>query len=299
VYGENNGGGFGVAGRSTGSQPAVFGDNTGTIGNGVQGNSSSPSASGVYGENNAGGFGVAGRSTGSQPAVFGDNTAAGNGVEGHSKDGTGVVGQSFSTAVPTSAFDARSAGVKGIGPPVTATSPGVGGTGSPGVLGMPAQGNPVGNGVEGRALRGWAGIFRGDVFVSRNVTVMGTKSAAVRHPDGSTRKLYAIESPDSWFEDFGRGELEGGRARVAIDPDFAALVKLEEDYHVFLTPEGDSVGLFVSNRTAAGFEVREQQGATGSLTFSYRIVARRKDVDTERLQKVELPAPIPDDELLQ
>jgi hypothetical protein len=45
-------------------------------GNGVQGNSANPGASGLYGENSGGGFGIAGRTTGSGSAVFGDNADA-------------------------------------------------------------------------------------------------------------------------------------------------------------------------------------------------------------------------------
>jgi hypothetical protein len=51
--------------------------NTGT-GNGVQGKTASPTASGVYGENtSAGGFGVAGRAGSSGYGVYGDNTGGG------------------------------------------------------------------------------------------------------------------------------------------------------------------------------------------------------------------------------
>jgi hypothetical protein len=279
VYGQNDGGGFGVAGRTRGPASAVFGDNT--SGGGVQGNSVT-------------GFGVQGNST-STHGVQGNSVNA-NGVQGNSQNGVGVLGQSFSTTVPTSAFDVRSAGVLGIGPTVTATSPGLAGTGAPGVLGRPADRNPVGNGVEGRSPRGWAGLFRNDVLVQGDFFVQGAKSAAVPHPDGSTRVLYSVESPESWFEDFGRAELREGRARVEIDPDFAALVKTEDDYHVFLTPEAETAGLFVSERTSSGFEVREQAG--GSLPFSYRIVVRRRDVDAERLRTVDVPPPVPAEELL-
>jgi hypothetical protein len=246
---------------------------------------------------NLAGHGVVGSATSdtnSFAGVFGTASGAEAGVRGDSQASTGVVGQSFGTDITR----VRSGpGVLGIGPTRTAP-PGTAGVGWPGVLGMPAPGNPVGNGVEGRSVRGWAGIFRGNVFVQGNATVTGNKSATVPHPDGSTRALYALESPDSWFEDFGRAELRGGHARVEIDPDYAALVKTNDDYHVFLTPEGDSNGLFVSDRTASRFEVREQQQGTGSLTFSYRIVARRKDVDAERLPAVDVPPPISEEELL-
>lgn len=248
---------------------------------------------------NLGGNGVAGETTSDTntfAGVRGFAYSAEAGVRGVSTQSTGVVGQSFGTDVT----NVRSGpGVLGIGPPVTVQVPGLGSPGWPGVLGMPSPSNPAGNGVEGRSTRGLAGIFRGNVFVSGNAIVQGNKSAAVPHPDGSHRALYAVESPDSWFEDFGRAELTEGQARVELDPDFAAVARTEDDYHVFLTAEGDSNGLFVTNRSASSFEVREQQQGTRSLTFSYRIVARRKGVQAERLPKVELPPPIPEEELLE
>jgi hypothetical protein len=74
-----------------------------------------------------------------------------------------------------------------------------------------------------------------------------------------------------------------------LDRDFAAVVRTD-DYHVFLSPEGDSKGLYVSSRTRTGFQVREQDQGAGSVAFSYRLVARRKDVAVQRFQKIKLPA---------
>jgi hypothetical protein len=34
----------------------------------------------------------------------------------------------------------------------------------------------------------------------------GTQSVAVAFPDGSHRRLYCVEMPENWFEDFGFGE---------------------------------------------------------------------------------------------
>jgi hypothetical protein len=127
-------------------------------------------------------------------------------------------------------------------------------------------------------------IVLGDFTVAK-----GAKSAAVRHPDGSYRRLYSLESPESFFEDFGRAHLARGRAYVELDRDFAALVR-RTDYYVFLTPEGDGRGLYVSRKGSTGFEVREQQEGTGTAAFSYRVVARRKDIDGARLERVVLPS---------
>jgi hypothetical protein len=135
-----------------------------------------------------------------------------------------------------------------------------------------------------------AAIFQGNVYVDGRFTVANpaNKNASVSHPDGTHRALCCLECPESWFEDFGPAELKDGRAEVAIDADFAALVETD-DYHVFLTPEGQSNGLYVSARTSKTFEVREQADGRSTLSFSYRLVARPKDVDHERLAVLEIP----------
>ncbi|MGA9243995.1 MAG: hypothetical protein WBW03_18670 [Silvibacterium sp.] len=104
---------------------------------------------------------------------------------------------------------------------------------------------------------------------------------------GSRRvALYAMESPQHWFEDFGAGQLENGTAAVALDPTFAETVNGVSDYHVFLTPEGDCRGLYVSRKTASGFEVRELGGGQSTVAFDYRIVALRRGFESVRLEDV-------------
>jgi hypothetical protein len=121
-------------------------------------------------------------------------------------------------------------------------------------------------------------VGNGDLYCS------GSKSAVVP-VDNGTRKvaLYAVEAPENWFEDFGSGQLSGGAARVALEPIFAQTVNTGVEYHVFLTPKGDSKGLYVSNETAAGFEVHESGGGRSAIAFDYRIVARRKGYEAIRL----------------
>jgi hypothetical protein len=75
--------------------------------------------------------------------------------------------------------------------------------------------------------------------------------------------MYCQESPEPWFEDFGRGTLDQGRAEIALDPDFVGVVK-GDDYDVFLTPYGDSKGLYVSSKGSGKFAVAEQQGGPAS-----------------------------------
>jgi hypothetical protein len=95
-------------------------------------------------------------------------------------------------------------------------------------------------------------------------------------------ETYAMQSPENWMEDFGAGVTQNGVAVVNIDPTFAETVSESADYHVFLTPKGDSKGLYVINETPTSFEVRESGGGTSSLSFDYRIVAKRCGYETLR-----------------
>jgi hypothetical protein len=95
-----------------------------------------------------------------------------------------------------------------------------------------------------------------------------------------------VESPESWFEDFGRGTLVCGEAVVPLDRDFAAVVDAT-GYHVFLTGHDGRFDLSVSDQTPDGFRVRASDRAEG--TFSWRVVARRKDIAGVRFESVEIP----------
>ncbi len=202
-------------------------------------------------------------------------------------------------------IDTNGAGIYGA---ATNDGAGVYGT-SPGAVGV--YGTATGNGGTGvigqitdTALRGssgiagaapdgnYAGFFTGTTIVNGDFFVSGAKSAAIKQADGSHRVVYCEESPESWLTDYGKAKLVGGKAEVRIPTDFAALIH-SDDYHVFLTPYGDTKGLYVTNQTTTGFTVREMQGGTASLLFSYRITAKRGDIAGTRLARFTMPpAPV-------
>jgi hypothetical protein len=91
----------------------------------------------------------------------------------------------------------------------------------------------------------------------------------------------------SRFEDIGSGKLVNGRATNRLDPDFAATVQTD-DCHVFITEYDGNNALYVTARSATGFEVRASAGAVGA-SFSYRVMAKRNDLQGARLQAMQLP----------
>jgi hypothetical protein len=119
--------------------------------------------------------------------------------------------------------------------------------------------------------------------VSGDMYCSGSKSAVVPVDNGARKvALYAVESPKNWFEDFGSGRLSNGSAVIELEPTFAQTVNTQS-YHVFLTPSGDCKGLYVSQKSAGGFEVRELGGGTSSVDFDYRIVAERRGFENIRM----------------
>ena len=120
----------------------------------------------------------------------------------------------------------------------------------------------------------------GDLTCSGQVKTLATTR------DARKVETYSMQSPENWMEDFGTGELQNGVAVVKIDPAFADTVTADGSYHVFITPNGDAEALYVIRKTATSFEVRESKGGTSSLTFDYRIVAKRRGFEAQRLADV-------------
>jgi hypothetical protein len=126
-----------------------------------------------------------------------------------------------------------------------------------------------------------------------NTTATGAKSAVVSTPDYGQRLMYAVESPEVWFEDFGSAQLAGGAVFVPIEPIFAETLDLQASYHVFVTPLCEEpVILFVSEKTPAGFTV---EGVTldnqpSQCPFDYHLVAKRLGYADKRLSPVDYTA---------
>jgi hypothetical protein len=242
-----------------------------------------PFSVGVYGDNgNTGGIGAHGLC----------DKSNGTGVRGTAggPSGIGVLGEipSNSSANGIAVYRLNYSTYAGPGP----------GAGGFGLYGLSAKGHGlvgavatagaaavVGatNGVAGA----YAAAFYGPVIVGDSLTVFGAKSAAVPHPDGSRRLVYCVESPESWFEDFSEGQLECGRTDVTLDPNFTAVADMEK-YHVFLTEYDDHNALYVTKRTPTGFSVQAKDGS-GSGAFSWRVVAKRKDIQPERWSTAHIP----------
>jgi hypothetical protein len=107
-------------------------------------------------------------------------------------------------------------------------------------------------------------------------------------PTSSGTKVHAYTTTASLptMEDFGEGQLVNGQAAVPLEHTFASTIDKTRSYLVFITPEGDSHGLFVATKSASGFTVRESMGGHSTLAFQYRIVAHPYGDNSTRLSNV-------------
>jgi hypothetical protein len=267
ILGQGTGAAFGVGATATGNT-ALTGTSSG--GNGIVGVTTTPGFSAVLGNAAipAGGPGAAVGVTGASATLFGVqglNSGSGGGaaagVLGQSLNGIGVQGQSQ-----------NSNGVAGAS------------VASVGVFGQTATASQY-----AAQFVNATGATGNGVIVQGSLSVSGIKSAIVPAPDGSLQRMYCMESTEAWFEDFGEARLSGGSASVAIPRDFAGVVDLSR-YQVYVqATDAGCLGLAVTARRPDHFEVTELQGGGSNAGFSFRLVAKRKDVASPRLQRVPQP----------
>jgi hypothetical protein len=114
--------------------------------------------------------------------------------------------------------------------------------------------------------------------------------AATARSSGRAVGSYASLGTVPTIEDYGEAQLANGQAYVTLEREFANVIDQQRSYLVFLTPEGDNRGLYVTQKTVRGFVVRESQGGHSSIAFSYRIIAKPYGNDRPRLPVVTLSA---------
>ena len=283
---------YAVAGSNGSSGIGVYG--TSVSGDGVFGDAKSATAYGVVGANEGNGVGVLGSSS-TGHGVYGETGGAGSyGVAGLNTATTGGSAAVYGQAAQpiTSNYGAiPPAGVWGS----TGLSPGIGvyGTADDANAGVFFNNSPS-TYYTLRALNfdssgypfaaGNSSNSTGcQIDPAGNFSCTGSKNAVVPL-DGGKRKvaMSAIESPENWFEDFGSAQLINGVAVIQLDRDFIQTVNTEKDYRVFPVPNGDCRGLYVTNKSANSFEVRELGGGASNIRFDYRITAIRRKYETVR-----------------
>jgi hypothetical protein len=313
VFGESEGpSGYGVHGNNK-SAGGIGVYATGGSGTGLE--ATSNGAFGIYSSTTNGATGVYSFAS-NGTAIDGYSDGGGVGVQGYSSQSFGVFASSSSPS--QSALEADSYGTstgmfRSDGAHLTASS------GNGAVI---ANGPYTGNGIDavvgndsvrfgavvggksfglmattGAGTGGYpleassansSGTVTGFFYVdgSGGVHYTGTLSSYARTRGGSNVTAYETKSTQASVEDSGTAHLSNGSAIVRLDPAFAQSIDVTSPYRVFLTPGGDTRGLYVAQKTPSGFVVRETQGGRGSLDFDYRILATAAGHTGERMTAV-------------
>jgi hypothetical protein len=164
-----------------------------------------------------------------------------------------------------------------------------------------------GNGIQGygyygvfgqsNSPSGKAGYFVGKVhitdtlFVDKSVIIAGVKNAVVTIGPDDNRLVYCEEATEVWFSDYGSEILVNGKCEVKLDPLFLRTITIDDEHpmKVFIQMNGECKGVFVK-KFSDRFEVIENGDGNSNSSFDYRIIAKRKDYEDVRLEKVSIPA---------
>jgi hypothetical protein len=254
---------------------------------GVYGSASGPTGVGVYG--------VASFAESAGGPTSGNETMGvyGTAANGYGVEGTTGVQQSQSPGlfagllgIDSTANFGNNDGVLGLTNNGYFGVEGVGGSGSVGgVYGAADAGNygvfgeSGGVGVEGSsdatplAAANSAGTVVWSVDASGTVTTTANAQALATVRGGERARTFVPTSTTPLLEDVGSATLVRGVSTVRFDPAFGSSIS-SGVYQVFITPNGESKGLYVERKTASEFTVRENSNGRSTIGFDYRIVAK-------------------------
>jgi hypothetical protein len=112
------------------------------------------------------------------------------------------------------------------------------------------------------------------LYVAGTFYATGTKSSVVRTSRGH-EALYAMESPEVEFVASGTAQLSNGECYVTFDRLFREATSREIPLRIILTPKDTWTGLYVTEKSYQGFQVRAVGGAMNA-EFDWLAIGRRK-----------------------
>ncbi len=277
----------GVSGTCDASQAGygVTGAANNASGTGVLGISSGSSGWGVVGLESSSGTATEGFNSGTGIGVFGYNTSTTNGAveaKNTSATGTGIMacGNNSGLYYPGGVgaggdFTGATMGIIGDANASTGyfNNSGVSGMGTTGVSGR-GPGNYGGYFDDGT----WYAYVGGSGY---KILGNGIVSTIIQDQNHNNKALTCPEAPEVLFEDYGTAQLLNGKVHVNLDNLLAANVTINQQHplRVMITLNDNCNGVYVTNRTATGFDVVELNNGTSNASFTYEVIANRAAVN--------------------
>jgi hypothetical protein len=300
LYGENqdtsisSSGLYAIASTpGTGRASSIWGDNTSATGYAIRGQAT----------NAGGGIGVIGF-TAAQAGLQGQASGAGDGVRAYNTSAASGAGDGvFGYAAYGGGVSFSSAGVFGYNNMATGLGM-IGGIGGGGIFALNAGAGGAFSGTKfgitafvgkDSSMNAAAPPSAGGYFYCNNgafayvgariagtnykVTGTGTAGTFVRDLNNEYRIMACPEAPEILFQDYGTGQLANGMAYINLDPILTKNILVDEAHplKVFIQLEDECNGVFVTDKSATGFMVKELAGGVSNAKFSWSIVANRAD----------------------
>lgn len=221
---------------------------------------------------------VDGNAAGTGYAIYGQNTGTGAGVDGLSNNasGQGMIGININASgtgiIGTGNNGALTYLVAGSGGSFNGSATGLSANATTAGVGQSIYTTEYGNVVR---VNYWNGTTQ------YKIAGTGTVSTFVKDLNNEEVIMHCPESPEIYFTDYGQGQLVNGSAHIDIDPIFAKNVTINEQHplRVYIQLEGDCNGVYVTNKTAKGFDVIELMHGHSNVKFQWNIVCNRADED--------------------
>lgn len=290
---------YGVEGRTEASPRGFESSKAGVLGRDVTSNSDNPYNVGVAGTS-TNGVGLYGSSTNGYGiqgygnyGVYGEGSNSGVAAVSQSELGSGLFADAYYTAILAASQE--------VGMQLFANHQGL-----KIMLGTPGQGS---DGIQ--VYTGYSGVYPANVLIGTSdfnnsyqdvvsidgygneilagtLTQNGTPLVRTHTTNGQNIATFGARTSAPSLEDNGESQLVNGQGYVRLDPAFASAIDRTSKYLVFITPQGDSKGLYVTQLSASGFAIRENQLGRSNLTFDYRIVAKPYDTKSMRLPSMKM-----------
>lgn len=109
---------------------------------------------------------------------------------------------------------------------------------------------------------------------------VASNSCSVPDLEGKMRVMHSAETPEFYFQDYGESVLVNGKCHIDIDPILAKNVTVNEKHplRVYVQLEGDCNGVYVTNKTATGFDVVELKSGQSNTKFQWTVICNVADV---------------------
>lgn len=134
-----------------------------------------------------------------------------------------------------------------------------------------------------------SGIGTWEIRENGDIVTNGQLTQVVQSLQHTRVSTYAMTSTETLVQLSGTATMHNGMARVTfenVDPEFNDIISPEESYRVLVTPNGVTGQLYVTDRSNAGFMIRDADGGEG-VSVDWLVLAYRHDLVPEREEVVQ------------